>query len=70
MLLPSPQVIDDLIVEEYDGGLLLSANDNTECAAWLAHYSKTKKLRKEFEEWFVGILQNRLEEFQQNGNEN
>lgn len=70
MLLPSPQVIDDLIVEEYDGGLLLSAKDNTECAAWLAHYNETEELRKEFEEWFVGILQDRLEELQQNGNEN
>lgn len=70
MLLPSPQVIDDLIVEEYDGTFLLSAKDNTECASWLAHYSKTEKLRKEFEEWFVGILQNRLDELQQSDNEN
>lgn len=70
MLLPSPQVINDLIIEECDEGFILSAKDNTECAAWLAHYNETEELRKEFEDWFVGLLQNRLEELQQSDNEN
>lgn len=56
-----PKDLDDLTVEEVEGGFDLSAPDGTECAAWLSYYNQTEELRQTFNDAFVEMLMEHLE---------
>jgi len=55
---PLPGAIDDLTVEETEGGFTLSAPDDTECAAWLQHWNATEERREVFQAEFETALTN------------
>lgn len=64
----SPEAIDDLKIEEIEGGFTLSAPDGTECAAWLSFYNESDERLETFNAAFVEMLKQRLENLEkQNG---
>lgn len=60
-----PKDLDDLTVEEVEGGFDLSAPDGTECAAWLSYYNQTEELRQTFNDAFVEMLREHLENLEE-----
>jgi hypothetical protein len=53
---PSPEALNDLIVEDAEYGFDLSAPDGTECAEWLAYWAQDESHHKVFEEQLIEIL--------------
>jgi hypothetical protein len=53
---PSPDAMNDLVVEEAEYGFDLSAPDDTECGEWLAFWNQDEAHHKIFEEEFTTIL--------------
>ena len=65
---PSAKAIEDLTVEETEGGFVLHAPDNTECGAWLSYYNESDERREAFNAAFVEMLKQHLESLKdQNG---
>ena len=57
---PSPDAFDDLVVEDTEEGLLLSAPDGTLCSDWLAFWSESPEREAIFSQEFQKVLLNHL----------
>ena len=64
---PSSSSLNDLTVEEIEGGFTLSAPDGTECADWLGYYNSTDELRERFNSAFVKALTDYIRKLEQDG---
>lgn len=64
---PSPKDLEDLEVEENEGGLSFSAPEDSECSAWLQYFSQTEELRLEFENEINNCLLLYLNQKEQDG---
>lgn len=53
---PSPDVLDDLIIEEIPEGFSLSAPDGTECSAWLGYYMESEERQEQFNKCFLDAI--------------
>ena len=64
---PSPEALEDLVVEDAEHGFDLSAPDDTECGEWLAFWSQDEAHHKVFEDEFVAALTNYCKILDTNG---
>lgn len=64
---PSPEALNDLTVDEIEGGFALEAPDGTECADWLGYYNSTDELREQFNAAFVKALTDYIRKLEQDG---
>ena len=53
---PSPESLDDLTVEDVEGGFDLLAFDDTECGQWLTFWNQDEAHIKVFTEEFTAVL--------------
>ena len=67
---PSPEALEDLVVEDAEHGFDLSAPDDTECGEWLAFWSQDEAHHKIFEEEFTAVLRNYANRVLENHGEN
>ena len=58
---PSPEALEDLMVEDAEEGFTLIAPDDTECGEWLAHWNQSPEHIKLFTEAFTEALKNNLD---------
>ena len=58
---PSPEAIQDLVVEDVEGGFDLSAPDDTECGAWLSYWNQTPEHVQTFSDAFTEMLRTHLD---------
>lgn len=61
---PSPEALNDLVVEDSEEGFTLSAADGTECANWLGYYNQTKELQEQFTAAFTEALMNYIKQLE------
>ena len=64
---PSPEALEDLVVEDAEHGFDLSAPDDTECGEWLAFWAQDEEHHKVFEDEFVAALTNYCKILDANG---
>ncbi len=64
---PSKRALNDLTIDEIEGGFTLSAPDGTECADWLGYYNSTDELRELFNAAFVRALTEYIQKLEQDG---
>ena len=64
---PGPEALNDLTVDEIEGGFTFEAPDGTECADWLSYYNSTDELREQFNAALVKILTDYIRKLEQDG---
>ena len=64
---PSPEGLEDLVVEDVEDGFDLSAPDGTECADWLSYWDQSEEHHLLFQKEFERTLLDYLDTLQQHG---
>jgi hypothetical protein len=67
---PHPDALQDLTVEDGEGGFDLSAPDDTECGAWLSYWNQSPEHVQIFNEAFTESLRNHLDTLKDENGEN
>jgi hypothetical protein len=58
---PSPEAIQNLVVEDVEGGFDLSAPDDSECGLWLSYWNQSPEHVQTFSDAFTEMLRSYLD---------